>query len=146
MTTFDSIIPLIRTLIGDQDASHYLYTTKVLYDYIRLELLTSSDVEETDPVSSPPAFNSDLTSNQKALIIYHAAINILCPQPTTFEYKSPVMNVKRVRNNDQINEIRRVYNKLISGDFVMASDNEINKLVNDYCRFETQLTEAFTEA
>lgn len=143
MTTFDDLMPLIRAAIGDTDSSHYLYKTNNLYNFIRLNLVKEG-LEESNPVTSPPSFNSTLDMQQKTLIVLSTAIMIISGWPKVLDYKNPVMQVKRQRDDMQIQELKKTYILITNGSFVISDDNEMNKLINYRDRFDDQLVEAYS--
>lgn len=143
MTTFDDLMPLIRAAIGDTDSSHYLYKTNNLYNFIRLNLIKEG-LEESDPVTSPPSFNSVLNMQQKTLIVLSTVIMIISGWPKVLDYRNPVMQVKRQRDDMQIQELKKTYIAITNGSFVISDDNEMNKLINYRDRFDDQLVEAYS--
>jgi len=143
MTTFDDLMPLIRAVIGDTDSSHYLYKTNNLYNFIRLNLVKEG-LEESNPVTSPPSFNSVLNMQQKTLIVLSTAIMIISGWPKVLDYRNPVMQVKRQRDDMQIQELKKTYIAITNGSFVISDDNEMNKLINYRDRFDDQLVEAYS--
>lgn len=144
MTTFDDLMPLIRAAIGDTDASHYLYKTNNLYNFMRLNLVKEG-LEESDPITSPPSFNAVLNMEQKTLLVLSTAIMIISSWPKVFDYRNPVVQVKRQRDESQLRELKNLYLSITKGDFVISDDNEINKLINYQERLDDQLTEAYSE-
>lgn len=143
MTTFDDLMPLIRAAIGDTDSSHYLYKTNNLYNFIRLNLVKEG-LEESDPVTIPPSFNAILNMEQKTLLVLSTAIMIISGWPKVFDYKNPVMQVKRQRDDMQLQELKRTYSLITNGTVVISDDNEMNKLINYQERLDTQLIEAYS--
>ena len=142
-TKFSELRPLIRSILGDTNPSALVYSDHTIDNHIRLIILSgdNSDIQESDPRVDPPVFTEDLSSQEKATIVFKAARGVISFIPNEFAYQTPVMKVRRKGVVSQI--LANIDRNLsdIEG-MPISSENEIEAYVNAWNKFYDQLAEA----
>lgn len=93
------------------------------------------------------SFTTELSSKNKALITLKIVMNIINPQNSEFSYSSPILSVRRKTNligfkldlENKIDDITR-------GKFAVATDSDLDAVVNGYRRAYNAIQSAFAKA
>ncbi len=123
----------------DTDKDCYIYSDDALNQQINLTNLQLG----FEPDETNQSYQSDLTSKQKLRISIETALRILAGTPDTFEYKSPVLGVKRSRfKNDLVMQLNQMLFDSEGGRFAVSVDTDFNALVQAFDRYCASLDTA----
>lgn len=151
-TTFESLYRRIRAPLGDVNTKRLLYSDDVLADYLRLLILSGNNAavleDETLVLGDVgfPSFTQDLSTVNKALLIFGAIRAIISPQANYFSYKTPIHSVTKSGHVSQLLAwVTEQLDGLQGGAFSWAADNELDAAINDSYRFLRTVTDSISE-
>lgn len=142
-TSFKSLHTLIRAILGDSDSQVVMYSDCVLDSHIRLRILTDNNQEVQEDGESAN-FTKDLTSQQKALLVFKIAKAIIAPVPDSFSYRNAIHSVSRRGGTLQLlSYLDEQIESLEDGGY-LKFDTEIIAMLNGALRFYNNYSEAVT--
>jgi hypothetical protein len=110
-----------------------------LNSQIRLTILkfsSSDDYSGEYDEGSSEYFSNDLTQKQKLSVSLNSAIRILRGNPDQFEWKSPVMTVKRKGGVHELAEkLQEMLSDAEGGRFAINIDTDIDAIIQSFERY-----------
>lgn len=130
MTYFQVLYPPTRTLLGDV-GSIPGYSNNQLDLGISFALLQESAYSEGAQDATGRTVTPDIATKTDMLrIAIESAIALIQPQAGAFSYKTKVLSIQRDNGtNGQLGFLQGLLNKVINGDFVVASETEWDQFV-----------------
>lgn len=143
-TTYVDLHDSIRALVGDTDEQNPYFSASTLNQHIKLFIL-----REDDPLIQEGAtgqFETDLTNNQKAKVIFSSARTLLAGMPDQFQYKTPILSVNRKAGIAQrISFLDSAISDIFIDDGYLAAEGELDAMINGADRWIDDYDHASSE-
>lgn len=133
---FSDLYSPIRAVLGDTDEIVKVYPDNVLDEQVRLILLINEFDLGIEEDGSSKSFTAELTSNQKAILIFSIAKSLLAPQDSEFSYQTPVLAVRRKGGSSRLySYVLETLDGITNGSMTVRYEGELKAFLNHAERF-----------
>lgn len=142
-TTFAEIRSYVRTVVGDFNAMVPMYENDAIDSQIRLVILVLNVTDIQEGLTGE--FTDDLTSSEKAKVIFRTALGLIAPRESEFSYKSPVLSVTRKGGTARLYQyLMDLLLGIDSGGnrFAISSETDLVAMINGANRFLNEYSDA----